>query len=288
MHFTYADPSGDPNVDLVQGDIIKRTPEVEAILRAAHPYYDKAEYKFFMLITQSCDLVRRSGSCKTRYLNIAAVRPLDVVLQRYFDANCLREDFDKRAGVCSDKYRSRFVQFVERLLNNNEIEYFYLEQESSSGLSTDMCALLRETIPLRASEHYDTLLNARVLSLEEMFQAKLGWLVGQLYGRVGTDEWIPKAVPTQQAFDALVNVKAGAVCTWIPDRKLKKARKDIDPKLPDEELRKKIELVRIKTVREEVLDRVVVIIQSKIPGAQAAIIRTALGSDTDLKSLLVD
>src|SRR5436305_1697461 len=115
MHFTYVKPSG----DLYQGDLLRRTDAVEAILKEVHPHYLDAEYKLFMVLTQTCDLVRRGKekSCNSRYIEIATVRSVDVALQRQLVK--YQENIDAVADVCSDKFRGRMVDFAKSLLNNN-------------------------------------------------------------------------------------------------------------------------------------------------------------------------
>ena len=56
------------------------------------------------------------------------------------------------------------------------------------GISTPSVAMLRIEIALH-TKHYDTLLSSRRGRLKPAFQAKLGWLVGNLYSRVGTEDW---------------------------------------------------------------------------------------------------
>ena len=40
--------------------------------------------------------------------------------------------------------------------------------------------------------HYETLFSARALQLTDSFQHKLGYLVGNLYSRIGTEDWVPE------------------------------------------------------------------------------------------------
>ena len=73
VHFTY---KCNPDMSsLCQGDILKITEEIKTVLTEVHPYFLNDQYKYFMVLTQSCDLVRRNGSkCKTPYITLAAVR----------------------------------------------------------------------------------------------------------------------------------------------------------------------------------------------------------------------
>ena len=70
-HFTYEPPKD----DLRQGDLLEKTEALEELLEEVHPYYLKDTYTHFLIITQSCDLVRRNGNPpKSRYVTIAGVR----------------------------------------------------------------------------------------------------------------------------------------------------------------------------------------------------------------------
>jgi hypothetical protein len=212
LHFTYAEP--DPN-SLRQGDIIRRTEGLEALLVTIHPYYKRADYPYFQILTQTCDLVRRDARpCKSRYITLAAVRPLQLVLERE-RLRFQRSPVEQRLGFCSDRYRDRLVQFAERLLNNNEPGYFYLHREPSVGLLEDHCVFLQLSVPLRSEDHYQLLLSAKVLQLSDSFQHKLGWLVGNIYSRVGTEDWVPKAATPEQ-FEAMQDRLVDETTVWVP------------------------------------------------------------------------
>ena len=123
MHFTY-EPTA--RVNLSQGDLISRTQEVEALLKEVHPhYFQNTSYKFFIVLTQSCDLVRRDGApCKARYISIAAVRPIKLAIEREL-ARHQRTEIEKALKFCNKDALPKMVQFMERLLNNNEDEFFF-------------------------------------------------------------------------------------------------------------------------------------------------------------------
>ena len=76
IHFTY---KHSPDMSsLCQGDVLQVTDGMRDILKEVHPYFLNKQYKYFMVLTQSCDLVRRNGgNCKTPYITLAAVRSFD-------------------------------------------------------------------------------------------------------------------------------------------------------------------------------------------------------------------
>lgn len=79
MHFTYREPD---SAKLKQGDILKKTPALLDIIEKVHPHYANDDYLFFQVLTQTCDLVRRNGVCKSHYITLAAVRSFDLIVRR--------------------------------------------------------------------------------------------------------------------------------------------------------------------------------------------------------------
>ena len=77
---------------------------------------------------------------------------------------------ERRLKLCSREFHPKLIQFVERLLNNNEDEFFYLYREPDVGMDEDHCAFLHLSIAVKAELHYKTLLAARVLQLTYSFQ----------------------------------------------------------------------------------------------------------------------
>ncbi|MEX5219607.1 MAG: hypothetical protein NW701_17390 [Nitrospira sp.] len=217
VFFTYRQNTSS---DLEQGDLLSKTPHLMEVLKPIHPYYLKDDYTHFLVLTQSCDLVRRKDKCKARYVTIAAVRPLDLVIRREIEK--VQDGFEQAGMVCSISLKSKITQFVGRLLNNNEPEFFYLNSEPSLGLPYPHCAFLRLSVSLKSS-HYATCLNSRLLSLKEVFQAKLGWLVGNMYSRVGTEDWVPTVV-SEDGFKEKIDSILDSTCQWVEEKKLKLAK----------------------------------------------------------------
>lgn len=203
MHFIYA--ALDPSC-LNQGDVLARTPELDALLAEIHPHYARhASYKYFLVLTQSCDLVRRKGAAGARYISIAAVRPLPDVLKREAE-KYQDEAWQRQTAVVNDKAADQLNLFLRRLIDNNEPGYFYLHYELSLGIQERSCAFLPLSIALKAS-HYELLLRAKIAQLTDTFQAKLGWLVGTNFNRVGTEEWDEKYPANKVAAEASAVMK---------------------------------------------------------------------------------
>uniref|UniRef100_UPI001B8D100C hypothetical protein n=1 Tax=Collimonas silvisoli TaxID=2825884 RepID=UPI001B8D100C len=208
-HWTYKQ-TPDPD-SLEQGDLLQKTEALNAILKLYHPYYaDHADNEFFIVLTQSCDLARRSGSkCTSRYISLAPVRSLKAVLKREFEENLENTSMGSQP-FASARTRGTLEQFLERLFNNNDASFFYLENLPTAGVASDMCALLSLPIAIK-SEHYAVCFSSRVLSIEDAFQAKLGWLIGQLYSRVGTKDW-PNVDLKKKVADAIAKA-----AVWVVD-----------------------------------------------------------------------
>ena len=135
-------------------------------------------------------------------MTIAAVRDLqDVLLSKE-----LQNITDGKAigRIVSASAAGRIRDFLSRLANNNDPNYFFLRADNSQGLTADCCACLRVTVPLRV-EHYAVLLKAKTGQLKEVFQAKLGWLVGNNYSRVGTPDWAEAQAGLRAVIEAAVS-----------------------------------------------------------------------------------
>jgi hypothetical protein len=185
-HFAYETP--DTKV-LCQGDLLEKKPRLIEVLEEYHPYFVKPQYKYFLVLTQSCSLVRRDDEPSASHIVLAAVRPVDDAIRR--EAKKHQEWWQEGLGIISAKNFDKLRELVERIVDNSEPGYFYLPEEVALGISDNYCAFLRVAISLKRM-HYDTCLDAKIAQLEEPFQAKLGWLVGTLYNQVGTTEWDEK------------------------------------------------------------------------------------------------
>ena len=77
IHFTY---KPEPDMEtLCQGDVLEITEELSMVLKNVHPYFLNGQYKFFMVLSQSCNLVRRNGkSCKTPYITLEQLEAIRI------------------------------------------------------------------------------------------------------------------------------------------------------------------------------------------------------------------
>jgi hypothetical protein len=219
MHFTYRFPEG----DLKQGDLIQITDELRQVLSQFHPHYaTKADYSFLAVLTQSCDLTMRNGKCASRYITLAAVRPLITLVVRELEKH-QRSNMEKDNMLCSSEKQHWVREFVIKLLNNNLPEYFYLAEDAEVGIQEPHVIFLTLSVAIK-SEHYDICQKARFGQLEEIFRAKLGWLVGHIYSRVATPDWVPTRIKNQEDFDTLVDQMLDSMAIWVSDAILERLR----------------------------------------------------------------
>lgn len=171
--------------DLAQGDIIEPTPELQSALQEFHSGFLDPKYVGFMVLTQSCDLVRRHAY-RGQPIALCVVRELNSIARTLLKVFCGTDI----QGVFRKDARSKGRMFIDRTINQNEqaIGLFYLHPDQDAGITTPSVAMLRISIALH-TKHYDKLLSSRRGRLMPAFQAKLGWLVGNLYSRVGTEDW---------------------------------------------------------------------------------------------------
>ena len=221
-HFTY-NPTIDSNA-LKQGDILEKNAGIRSIIETVHPYFLKEDYRYFIVLTQTCDLVKRDqGRCSAEYITIAAVRPFDLLFDRYV-SRYQPTEIEKKGKLCDKTHRNRVQQFLERLFNNNEEEYFYLEKDLDVDLSEPHVAFLRLSIALKADLHYATCLAAKRAELSNIFSAKLGWIVGKMYSRIGTPDWVPE-ICTQEEFTQKCNEIMQSNVAWLDPKTLREVRK---------------------------------------------------------------
>jgi hypothetical protein len=291
LDFTYSTP--DPS-QLMQGDIVRRSEEIEQILQSVHPhYFQKEDYRFFAVLTQSCDLVRREGKpCNSRYITIAAVRPAHLAIKREVS----RQQFDRletEFGFCSEARREKINQFIESLLNNNNPNYFFLYRQSNYGIYEDCCIFLPLSIALKADLHYDDLLKAKILQLSESFQHKLGFLVGTSYSRVGTRDWVPDLVD-EEVFRRDIRTRVDAIdMIWLDTsthRRVLKGLRDLPSAEQTPEAFQRIveEIKRQKNVkRKETLDIIARALQDvKIPDETITRVRGRLDNNPAFRAAL--
>ena len=82
------------------------------VLKIVHPYFLNKQSKYFMVLSQSCDLVRRTGKkCKTPYITLAAVKDYTEFLKKVLLNGKYAEEV-KGLLLMDEKNRDRAYQLV--------------------------------------------------------------------------------------------------------------------------------------------------------------------------------
>ena len=289
IHFTY---KPEPDMEtLCQGDVLEITEELSMVLKNVHPYFLNGQYKFFMVLSQSCDLVRRNGkSCKTPYITLAAVRNYSDFLEKMFLKGRYAEKVDELL-LMDEKNKDRAYQLVERVYNNTEPEYFFLYKEDALEFPESMVAYLKVSIALKSNEHYDKCLNAKKIELTDEFKAKLGWLVGNIYSRVGTADW--GGVMSDQSRKEMLNNDLNSMCIIGNKEQLKMLKREFLEKkefsFNHEEAVEFISNIALKTKYDKVMDIIEDVIQTsgkKIPVDEKEKLLKSIRSRSVLKTLI--
>lgn len=274
----------------MQGDVLERTPAIDQLLKVVHPHFHGHQKNlFFIVLTQSCDLVQRKGGsgCKSPYITIAPVRSIDSVIERHL-AQLPAPNVIAEVHVLSAKAKTKASEFLGRLFNNNEPGYFYLDGEETP-LPCNCVAFLNLSIAVKATEHYEKCLDAKRLQLTDVFQAKLGWLVGQMYSRVGTDD-VPQDILTKKVQSALKDA-----ALWVDDNKVAVLEEayaqlnadNLGAKMTSAQVTQAIS--RAKTRKQQVVEQAAAVISKALGDDQADLalrLRKRLESDAALAALL--
>lgn len=289
IHFTY---KADADMEsLCQGDVLNITEELTEVLREIHPYFLNEQYKYFMVLSQSCDLVRRNGkNCKTPYITLAAIRSYDSFLEK----TLIKEKFAENVGgflLMDEKKKEKAYQLIERIYNNTESDYFFLYKEDALEFPESMITYLKVSIALKSQEHYDKCLAAKKLELSDEFKAKLGWLVGNMYSRVGTADW--EGIMTAQERKEMLNNDLASKCIIGSKEQLKTFKAKLTEKSEmihnHEEAATFVSDIYVQTKYEKAMSIIETIFQTsskKIPEEEKGKLLNAIKSRTALKSLL--
>jgi hypothetical protein len=219
MHWTYDELP--PDSDLEQGDILRPSEELNAVLSNVHKHFCDEKYTGFLVLTQSCDLVIRNGRPKAPYIQICVIRPFRQVRIK------LLESISKPVypGAFSEECKYKFESMLRTLTNQNEqgrgLLFLYRDLDACQ-LAEDSVAFLRVSVSLR-SEHYEVLKSSRTGRLRPAFRAKLGWLTGNLFDRPATPDWTDSV--SKKDHDQLIADLMDKGIKWIPEKIVQTAQK---------------------------------------------------------------
>ncbi|MBM4144115.1 MAG: hypothetical protein FJ225_11070 [Lentisphaerae bacterium] len=251
------------------------------------------KYTAFIILTQSCDIARRQGEpCKSRYINLAVIRPLEDVLLTFLDTECdrVRLNGSYIEGLYVEESRYRADQLLSRILNQNEhgLGLFYLHADADVRIAVPSVALLQVSIALRR-EHYETLEKARSGRLTPEFQSRLGWIIGNLYSRVATRDWPP--AQRKEVTEGLLAAgeQSGRGPMWITRANVRAAQeKGLKIKsMPLPDIVAEVQRHKPKPPMERATERVLAIVQEVTPTIEQNalnLIRNRLANDQVFES----
>ena len=130
--------------------------------------------------------------------------------------------------------------------------------------------------------------------MDEPYQAKLGHHLGQIYSRVGTEDWVP-SYRTLDQFNQLITTHLDELCEWVADARLKDARKALKDETLDAlgndymAVRRAVSELDVKSRQEKVAERIVQILGNAgvaIRAPEATKLRNLLLSDPKLELLM--
>lgn len=184
-HYTYEDCDLS---QLFQGDVLQKAFGLETILNKTFPDFPAySDYHYLLVLTQSCDLQQRDGKPPSApYITFAAILPVSEAI--WLEARKQQAWWQIPRHIVDSPLYNKMHTFTEQLLDNNVSDFFYLHEDASLGIGAPYCAFLRLTLTLDIGV-IDACRKAKVAQIKESFRAKLGWLVGNMYSRVGTEEW---------------------------------------------------------------------------------------------------
>lgn len=266
MHWTYE--SYDDSSDLIQGDILEPSANLLELFKDVHPHFTNPKYRGFLILTQSCDLARRESKgnrFSATHISLSVIRSIQDII-----SDSLKNHFGYLApGIYNVGMKFSVEALAERLVNQNEnsLGLFYLHPQLDFGISVPSVAILRVSISLKA-QHYARLLKARVGRLSKEFQPKLGWMVGNLYSRVGVPDWKEKSDEENNEEKTLNQILSFSreEPIWMDKKaftKILEQKEDFD-KLPPSEQEGIIEEFQPKPPKEEVLEIIANTIQNTV------------------------
>ena len=289
IHWTYQTrPSG--NDDLQQGDILKPTDNtlVEEMKKLFPNMVDDSVLAF-LIITQSCDLVQRSdGQSQTKLIQISPIQSISELIHTAY-----KKKFGCFCPTLYDANRKKSIlNLTERVINQNEttLGLFYFHPEADAGISVEAVALLRKVLTFDSNTYYEKFQKIRSGRLGDSFQARLGWMVGHLYSRVGVKDWNEAPIEREKEMNRILG-SSDEQPIWVNE----KVWKQIEPKVSEfcrssfEEKQKMIKEVEEKPLREKVINRIISILSNKNQGLsdlQKQDIQRKLESDDQLASYL--
>jgi hypothetical protein len=96
-----------------------------------------------------------------------------------------------KKSVASNKRIEKTSQLLSNIVNHkeNKADYFFLHPAPQVGIGDDWVVDLRTVFSLVSRFHYPSIRRSRMVSLNEVFANRLGWMMGNMYARIPTPTW---------------------------------------------------------------------------------------------------
>ena len=140
MDYIFVEGNKRDDSTLMQGDLLEKTEFLERVLEKEYVGTNKLllDSEYFVVLTQSCDLVRRRKIPKSPFITIASVQHLESALNDH-TSKIKDKNIDSQLNICNLSYRTQTLQYLERLLNNSEKSHYCLPVECHHNFSKDYC-----------------------------------------------------------------------------------------------------------------------------------------------------
>lgn len=173
---------------LLQGDVLKVQGQFNNYFKQFYPEVSFLDHEdqYVMVLTQSCDLVKsHKRKPKVSHVNVCLIRTLRSLVRALISEE-IKPLSIAGNNILEREANDQLKDKISKLLNNSDQKLnFFLPMQSP--FTEDMVAMIPLSFSFRI-EHYDLLTQNKVLTLKPEFQAKVGYIISELYGRVGTPD----------------------------------------------------------------------------------------------------
>jgi hypothetical protein len=198
MHDMYRVPSGD---DLEQGDIVEKRTLAPAMIGHQDYMEQRPDFEAFCVLTQTCDLTSKK-LIQTEFITLAVVRKITNI----FDQSQAR----------LNRTSERLKEIIQHRANTR---FFYLYPEPAAGINDDSVVDMRVTFALHR-HHYNQIVCARKMSMNPLYTAHLGWMIGNVFSRIAMPEWGGKELPKLE--DKIKSLQDAIEQHGVPPERLEK------------------------------------------------------------------
>ncbi|MGD0280558.1 MAG: hypothetical protein ABSC11_14825 [Smithella sp.] len=207
---------------LQQGDLIKKNEEIKKLAVDEIGICNDDNIVAYIITSQSCDLFTRNGKIKTDFINLSIIKDFEVILEQILN----KENNKIIDNVFLEKDRDRSKELISRIINQNEKDHglFYLHANmDKTKIAQSAIVLLRNNFSVN-SEYYDLIKKHRIGRIMPEFRNKLGWMIGYLYSRIGTDDWEDDSNLKKEMLDLIKGLLKNKKYKWINDKEYKNAK----------------------------------------------------------------